>query len=307
MMHTWCPKCSAEIELDLPPSTVEETSVACPACKARLWVFKESFAARAFRKTKEISCEKCGKGLGHSTFCPSCGVLFPDYLVVSTGRKRARKVTIIKEIRAHKRGRAELAAHRPGAAPLSVSQKPDKNTSKILLITASLVVLAIVASLGIRAYQQHNAESQYTANYLRALYCIKTAADRSLKTCAKISADWKVNLDAGRNVNPHVSAEDEAALNTVRGEIDKYMQKLNPPPENYVNANEKLANLNGVYAKLHALAVAPSGPLPRFNDSAGKLDSEYKKAAQELKASLPEKLSAELKKAGVKYKGLRDF
>jgi uncharacterized protein YbaR (Trm112 family) len=307
MMCTWCPKCSAEIELDLPPVTEEGTSVACPACKARLWVFKESFAARAFRKTKEISCEKCGKELGHSTYCPSCGALFPDYLVVSAGRKRVRKVTIIKEIRTPKRGRSEFAAHWPGAATLPVSQKPGKNTHKTFLITVSLLVLAIVVSFGIHAYKQNIAEKQYTANYLRALYCIKTAADRSLKTCAKISAGWKANLDAGRNVNPRVSAEDEADLNKVSGEIDKYMQKLNPPPQKFVSTNETLANLNGVVTRLQSLAVAPSGSLQTFTDSAGKLDSEYKKAAQELKASLPGKLAEELKKAGVKYKGLSDF
>jgi hypothetical protein len=306
-MKCTCPKCKAEIQLDLPPLTEEGTSSPCPECKTRLHVYNESFAARALRKVGEISCLKCGNELGHSIHCPSCGVLYPDYFVVSIGRRRVRKVKTIREFRASKAGRSELVAPRPGAAPLSAAQKPGTNTSKILLITVSLVVLAIVVSLGIRAYQQHNAESQYTANYFRALYCIKTAADRSLKTCAKISVDWKGNLDAGRNVDPHISVQDEADLNKVRGEIEKYMQKLNPPPGKFITANEKLANLNGVYTKLHSLAIAPSGSLQSFTESASKLDSEYKKAAQELKASLPEKLAEELNKAKVKYKGLRDL
>ena len=114
-------------------------------------------------------------------------------------------------------------------------------------------------------------------------------------------------MDAGQNFAPHISAEDESRLNTVKDVTDVLMQKLNEPPKKFINSKEKLANLYGIYAKAHALAVAPSGSLPGFTGSASKSQSDFNVAVQELKGSLPPKLSAELQIAKTRYKGLKDI
>ena len=90
-MTCTCPKCHQKIELDLPEVTEAGTSAVCPACNTRFSVYKESFGGRALRKSSEISCATCGNELGCGTHCSSCGAQFPDYLVASLSRKRARR------------------------------------------------------------------------------------------------------------------------------------------------------------------------------------------------------------------------
>jgi hypothetical protein len=85
------------------------------------------------------------------------------------------------------------------------------------------------------------------------------------------------------------------------------MQKLNEPPKKFINAKEKLTNLYGVYSKVQSLAIAPSGSLSSYSDSASRSQAEFNTAVQELKRSLPPELTAELKIAKTKYRGLKDI
>lgn len=90
-----CPKCHANIELEVSHSDVTEagTTASCPACKAHLTLFKESFGGRALRKSDEVSCSHCGGQLGAELHCQSCGVPFPDYLVTALGKKVQKKAS----------------------------------------------------------------------------------------------------------------------------------------------------------------------------------------------------------------------
>src|SRR5690348_14740179 len=95
-MKCLCPKCHATIELEVETVTGEGTSAKCPQCKARFTVYRESFGARALRRSGEINCANCGDVLGAHPHCASCGALYPDYFVAAVGRKKARVVPKVK-------------------------------------------------------------------------------------------------------------------------------------------------------------------------------------------------------------------
>jgi hypothetical protein len=160
---------------------------------------------------------------------------------------------------------------------------------------------------GAFAYHAKSLEKKYAANFALALYGIKVGTDESLKSCSKISADWKAKMDAGQNFTPRIGAEDATELNTIKSETDKRMQSMNEPPKKFSAANEKLTKLYGIYSKLHSLALAPSGSLATFTDSTGKSETDFKLAAQGLKENLPAELSAEVEKAKARHTALRDF
>jgi hypothetical protein len=82
------------------------------------------------------------------------------------------------------------------------------------------------------------------------------------------------------------------------------MQTLQNPPAKYSQANAKLAELNRIYANLYSLKRSPRGTLDSFNSSTNQAGMGFQKATEELKSSLPEKLSKELETAKQRYRGL---
>ncbi len=129
----------------------------------------------------------------------------------------------------------------------------------------------------------------------------------SLSQCARLSADWKAKTDAGQRFVPHLTPQEESRSDGVKTELDPLMQKLDKAPQKFSKAHEQIGKLYGIHTRLTALAATPSGSLPGFTDSANKLGNDFKSAAQELKAGLPEELSEQLEKARNRYKELRDF
>jgi hypothetical protein len=307
-MKCTCPKCNIKIQLDLPHVPEEGASSTCTECKSRFLVYKESFAGRALRKTGEVSCSHCGNELGPYVHCPACGVLFPDYYVAQAGLKRApkkREAASLKESFSFSLGGGKSEASKPGHGDYTFAQQSSEKSPKSILMIISFVVLAVLLAGGISVFNAHKKERQFSSNFVQALYGIKSGTDMGLKKCQKISAEWKAKQDAGQAVIPRISAEDEADMNTVKGEIDTIMQQLNQPPKKYVTANEKLAALYGAYQKTYALTLAPSGSVQSFNDSVAKLDNDFNRAAQDLKTSLPEELKEDIRRATSRFKGLK--
>ena len=302
-----CPKCHAQIEVDLSKIPESGTFTPCPECKGRFWTNKESYARMALKKEGKTYCDKCGRELDQLIVCAGCGVMYPDFLLVQASKPPRRQV--------EKPDLFSMSFTLKPATPTysyaythTGAQKSSVRTPNVLLKRAGL--LALVALLAVGAgyfYQIRKSEQQYAKNYMRALYTIKSGTDLSLRTCAKLSAEWKKSMDTGQINAPHISTEDETSLNSVKETTDRFMQTLDKPPKKFVDSKEKLANLYGVYAKAHTLALAPSGSLPSYTSSAAKSQSEFDIAAKELKGSLPSELSAEFKIAKVKYKGLKDI
>jgi hypothetical protein len=296
-----CPKCDAKTELDLSHIPEEGTSAKCPECKTRFWIAKESFARRALKKEGKTLCYYCNNELSNYLDCPTCGVMYPDFCVVQMSkpvRRKQRKTSaqISFSIRPQRRSRA-----------VSQQEEPTEKTSKSILVTVGLLVLVAVLAVAIAIpYLNKKSEQKYATNFIRALYGIKLGTDSSIRQCATISAGAKAKISAGQNVL-NISEEDKTKLDAAKKDVDTLMQRLPKTPKKFSKVNENLARLYGIYTKSYSLAAAPSGSLPGFTDSAGKLESEFRQAAQELKASMPTELAAEYQKALPKFKGLQDL
>ena len=297
-----CPKCAADIQVDLANIPADGAYTPCPECKSRFWVNRESYARRALRKDGALYCDKCSKELTHAIVCTDCGCMYPDYWLVQAAKPVKRKLE-----------KAEFS--------LSFSPKPARQTQiytytqqtpqkslKSLLVGVFLLVLVVsLAVAGIAAFRNMQAEKRYAKYFIVALYEIKGGADRGLEQCAKITTDWKAKMDAGQSFFAHLSPDDEARSSKLKDEIDTVMQQLNKPPQKFSKVNESIVKLYGAYASLYSLTLAPPGNLQSFTDRVGKSQNDYKLAIQELKANLPGDLSEKIAKAKTKYKSLQDL
>jgi len=315
-MNCTCPKCHAKIELDLPEVTETGTSAACPACNARFSVYRESFGARALHKTGEISCAPCGNELGAQMHCPSCGAQFPDYLVVSLGRKRARKADKKVKLKGSpfpKSNRAvnapvnvlpSLGSLQPEAQARPVVSAAPKNSRMRTIAVSTLVVVALVGA-GTFFYLKNQAEKTFLRNFVLATYCVQLGVDKSLKAGEKIAVEWKSKTDAAQPYKPRPSLEDEKDLDIIKTKLDGVKPNLVQAPGKFAQCNERLAKLEGVYNKLRSQVLAPGNSLQTFVENTGKLDVEYKQAVKTFKSGMPEEIMNELQIAGKRYKGLR--
>ena len=118
-MNCSCPKCSAKIEIDISLVYEKSAGIRCVECNKHFWIYKESFGGRALKKCGEIYCVKCGSELNHTVACPSCGTLYPDYLVVQTSRVTRKRVPVNKSW-------VSFDRHRPH------KYKPRDNASVVL-------------------------------------------------------------------------------------------------------------------------------------------------------------------------------
>jgi len=313
-MTCTCPKCHQKIELDLPEVTEAGTSATCPACNARFNVFRESFGGRALRKSSEISCASCGSELGPETFCPSCGAQFPEYLVISLGRRRARDTKKIKLktspfLQKDRSTATQLPSLgmslKPEEARHQEVKAPGSRFPKPVVIAVSLVLVLALVAAGSVFYLKNKAEKVYAKNFVLATYCVQTGVDRSLKATTRMSAEWKAKADAGQPYAAHPSADDERDFGLINGKLDLALSKLNDPPKKFAACNDKLSRLQGVYGKLRSLVSTPGTSQQIFVDSASKLDGEYKLAAREYKSGMPDEIMGELVSASMKFKGLK--
>ncbi len=302
-----CPKCAARNEVDLAEIPEGGTTTNCAACKARFLITRESIAHRAYRKAEDAHCAKCGNDLGSSLHCPSCGELYPDYFVAEApdvARKKIRKIadafSSLKDLSfewgAKPKGVSGYASKAKSVTPVS-----REKSRKFAMIAAGVMLLVAVVASGGWFYLQHKAQQQYAENYIKALYGVKSGMEYGLTACSKISEEMN------SRGNARISPEDEIKMSKVKDEVDKIMQKLNNPPGKFDQANDKLMKLYEIYKSIHTLAISPTGSPARISGVASKAESEFRQGTQELKNSLPEELSAALKRGKSKYRGLRDL
>jgi len=257
----------------------------------------------SLKKEGIIYCDQCGKELDHKIVCSSCGIMYPDFFLVQCARPPRRQV------------------EKPDLFSLGFTLKPARPTYSYTYANttesnvsrpprpywklAGMAALVILIAVGIGSfYNKKKTEQIYAKNYIRALYAIKSGTDLSFNICAKISNDWKMTGQIPKS--PNMEA-DESRLSSIKATTDRFIQKLNNPPKNFIGSKEKLSKLYDVYVQVNGLAVAPSGSLTGFTSSANKSQSDFNVAVQELKRSLPPELSAELQLAKTKYKGLKDI
>lgn len=305
-----CPKCTNEIELDVAEIPEAGKPISCQACKARFEIVRESFAGRASRKAGEIYCIKCGNSLGHTLHCPGCDILYPDYYVVETAearrqKQRQKRWASIKELNfSFTADTTSIVAG--GYSPerstgVAASPNVTKARRNMIVIVAGLAIVVALTASGVKMYKQHKLERKYAMFFTKTLYTIKSGTDYSL-----LVSDKTIKQANDKGIL-RITAEDEASLNKVKGIADQHLQQLKEPPTKYTNANESFGKVYAAYAKLHSTVVAPSGTTQSFSDAVAQYDNNFRQAAKELKANLPEELSQDLKNATVKYKALADF
>jgi hypothetical protein len=297
-MNCSCPKCNAGVPVDLSGNLEEETAITCGECRTGFFVYKESFACRASRKAGDIYCMKCGHQLSHKQYCPGCLQLYPDYLLVSSGRRKARKIVYLAEDRTYRPETTKKTFSLAGSGLPAAGHKFgfDISARKSMSIAISGVVALLLLSIGGVYFYNHKIQKQYSKNFVVALYGIKSGTDMNLRISSKI---------AGAASQSRITSEDEADLNTVKAEIDSVMQKLDNRPKKFNKANDILTNMYGVYTRLHSSVVAPSKSQPAFTDSVKKLEGNFQQEANNLKTNLPPELLDEIKQSGNKYKSLR--
>lgn len=315
-MKCSCPKCNAEIELVLPEVTEAGTPASCPLCKARVVVHRESFGARVFRKSGEISCATCGEMLGPQTYCASCGANFPDYLVISLGRKPISKVKTVKLKSSPFSKQISLRPSLPKLEPTAprdakpatrgvAAKKKGPAVSRPMVI--ALVALAIVAVAvgGVLTFLQHKKAAAYSKSFIDAAYCMQTAVDKAVKANSKVAADWKAKADAGQSAVPRLNADEEKDLRTIKAQVESLLQKTKEPPKKYEQASDKLNRLYTAYLKVHNLALQPPTSETALTEATGRVENDYRNVARDFKASLPPDLMNEMKQASRRHPNLK--
>lgn len=310
-MTCTCPKCHAQIDLELPEVTEAGTSAICPACKAKFNVYRESFGGRALHKSTELICAPCGSELGPQLHCPTCGAKFPDYLVVSLGRKRVRKASKKLKLSVSPFKPAKTTTYIPS---LEASLKPDVGKTKplasagskksvILMITLILVVA--LSAGGAVFYSQYKTDRAYIKSFVLATYCLQTGIDRGVKSRGRIATEWKQKMEAGQTYVPRASIEDDRGFSLVDRKLDPAVRGLANPPEKFAPFNDRVTKLQNIYNKQRSLVSAPGNSLPGFLDAGSKLDAEYQQVVKSYKSDLPEPIMKELVSASLKFKEMR--
>jgi len=287
-MTCFCPKCDANIELDLAKISNTGLYTPCPTCKSRFWVQRESFINRAFKKEGRIYCVNCDEELGLSHVCSHCSTLLPDYCLIQRTKPPKRKEESsnfsfdFNFTSGHVKSHAASAKSTSGSKALYV---------KLAIVTV-VVVAVVVAGLYIKKSRE---ESAYVTNYVRALYGVKSGVDKSLNTFVKM----KENIGYG------LSNQEVDAINIAKAEIDSRISKLEKVPDKFSSQNDKILVLHSIYGKLYTLTISPSAS--SSVDKAMALESDFNKVSLELRTMLTPEFMAELKNVSTRYKNLRIF
>lgn len=315
-MNCTCPKCLGKIQIELDTEvTAEGTTASCPACNARFYLHRESFAARATRKPGEISCASCGNELGPELHCTSCGAPFPAYIVVGTRRKRstAKRESLRLDFNIFPSRKTAInvpslstsGEEPPGSKKARLPGKKGIGTATSRGVAVALVAILAIALGGTSFYLKKKTEATYKRNFAVACYAIQLGADKSRKISQRVASDWKNKLDAGQSFVPRTSADVERELAGITSKLDTVKANLSKEPEKFSNCNQKLAKLENAFKKLRSVSSSPGNSLPEFNNSISQAEAQYKQAAGALKAGLPKELMDELRSSALKYRGLR--
>jgi len=307
-MTCTCPKCNAEIELNPAEIPAEGSFHKCSACSTNLEIRKESFAKRALYKSNEISCAECGSPPGTSIYCQSCHAIYPELLVVETSsaaKKQLGKIVasfnLLKAIKLGGPSKAHQDSYSHTPSPGKDKGKGVKLPGQPAQLAVILALLFVAAVAGGYIWYQNKIATEYSQQYVRVLLGMKTARDVDVAISNRVAASWKAGA------SPTLTGAEQKSIALAKKDVDNLMQRIGKVPEKFTASNEALKKLYGSYDKLHAAAKTTAGTSETYASSVRASDEEFKKSAGELKAGLPEKISAILGESRKKYKPLQDF
>jgi hypothetical protein len=299
-MRCSCPKCNANITPEIHDIPDEGGVTKCPDCGANFLLRKESFARRALHKGSDISCANCGSELGPSIYCPGCNTLYPDYLVAETFSASKRQ---LDKLLAGFKGlfparKAVVAKYEPGVAAAE-PKKGVKLPGQPLQIAIIIVAFIAAAVGGGIYYFKEKAETDFTDNYFKTLYGVKTSADYGLNVCNKVVAEW-----TAQGLSPKLAPNELLFLKRGKEDVDRDIKRIVKVPEKFKTSHADLLALNEIHLKINATASTPAGTADTFAASVAKLDEEFRKSAGKLKSSLPPRLATGLEERKTNYKEL---
>jgi len=321
-MECLCPKCSETTPIDLSEMPSDGFVAHCSTCNATLHVLRESCACRAKRQSHEICCANCGSRLDQHVHCKSCGLIYPDYLILvnlDDARRKARKDFISKKWTAIRDFEFSFRPVRSGSSiDTTHHYVPQKSASgetaakslftrKFATISLGLIVTVALVATGVFAYNLHQREKQYARNYFKAIYGIKTGVDTNLKTCSTMKAEWEKAANSGIRYSPLISTNDEMKSAKLRGEVDKIVNLTNEPPKKLASSKDRLQAIYKIYLESDALINSKPNSLQEFSNTIDKLDKKMKLASNDIKSNLPDSMKEEMQNAKLKYRGLSDF
>jgi predicted Zn finger-like uncharacterized protein len=301
-----CPKCSAQIEFDPTDIPAEGYSNKCSECGTNYAISKESFAKRALHKSDEISCAECGDHPGSSVYCQGCHAIYPDFLVIETSSATKRQLgkllaafNILKHL---KIGGAVKSHETYAAAPTSPRktkgiQLPGQPAQLFVVL---VVILSLFAAGGYYWYQDKLATT-YTESYVRALHGVKMARDFDIMISTRLVADMK------KGASSALTPEEKKSAALGKTDADNLMKRIGKVPAEFTVSNDSLKKLYDIYANLHSTVTSPVGSSDIYSGAVKQIDDDFRKNARELKAGLPEKISAQLAISSKKYKALQDL
>jgi hypothetical protein len=293
-----CPKCDATIEIPEQKVSATGNSQNCPECKDKYWFRQEKFALRAYRKQGRIYCSDCGEQLGSDLLCLNCGSLCPDYCVVQSSRFVSHKQQ--KTGHSFSPPRRSKASATPSPAPKA--RQPQANRTWLAYLALAVLILALVGGMS-KVYLDYKANQEYARNFIVALYGVKSGTDLSLGLIDNLSTTWQQNLKAG-GIAPRPNQKDLDKLNQVKKRISQAMATLNESPEKFAEARQKLIRLHGIYMEINALNFSRPDSLEDYTVAVDNLKTRFFKVADELRNSMPEELSEELKVSVARYSNL---
>jgi len=230
--------------------------------------------------------------------CQACGSLYPDYCILQAHKPVRRKLEKSQVSFGFSIG--------PGKKVRGFPAGGERSSRKSLLTgLVMLALLALVVVGGGALYLRSKAEKEYAANYVLALYLIKSGADRSIANCTKISADWKAAIESSSIYVVKTDPKLANIFNVMNGDLEDVRQKMVEPPQKFLDANDKLGRFNDAYVRLYKFNLVPPASYASFVESLGKLEKDFNRSAVELKSSLPDELKEQIRGVIGKYKNLQ--
>lgn len=310
-MNCFCPKCNATISPELPDVPAGGTFLKCPECTAGMSLQKESFARRALHKGTSISCAECGSALGPTIYCQHCHTIYPDFYVTERSSALKQKLNKLRaSLTTSKRKTAATTYyHLPGAEKKGATKSPavakaaKLASNPLQLAIVAIVLIGLVGGGGYVAYQ-NKIEGDYAAQYVRALYLIKTAADVNIRLSTKRLTDWRASQLPSP---PAYTANEQKSLSSGQSDVATILKRLEDAPKKMIQSRDDLKKLQGSYLKLYTVNTSPPGSLDTFAASAKKAEDEFRNTGKALRAALPERISEELTSNLERYKTLKEL
>jgi hypothetical protein len=312
-MNCLCPKCNATIAPDVTDVPSDGIFLKCPECGAGFDLQRKSFATRSICKGTGITCAECGNTPGSTIYCQSCHALYPDFYVTETTSAAKKKLNKILAALTKPAKLKALPGHYPqdvkhirttaSAAPVSSKGVKLPVSGRLMQAVSAIIILALIGGGGYYYYQD-KIETEYSANYVRTIYAIKTTADNNIRLSTKLASDWRTSLSPSA---PRFSDKEQKSLKSGKSDVDILMKGIATPPKRLVESRAAINKFYDSYTKLYDLNSLPPSTLDGFATTAKKLEDDFRKSGRELKAGMPPKIADTFKESLTKYKNLNDL